>query len=177
MNISLQWKELAAKGNIEAEVLIKYVINGIEDDSNCKMILYGAKNLIEFKEKPRTYNDTRKKTDQRRLERSFHKGNRTKDAGSIEAANAQQKRTAILKKTDTSNKLAAMRCFNCGDSGYKFKDCRSKLLSTKRFECKQFGHLATNCNEGQSDKSIVTSSITDVNNIATSVGNRMYKKL
>lgn len=54
-------KELAARGNIEAETLIQYVIDDIKDDNNYKMILYDAKNLAEFEEKLRTYDDILKK--------------------------------------------------------------------------------------------------------------------
>ena len=48
-------KEIAARGNIEAETLMKYVIDGIPEDAQGKMILYGAKKLTEFKERSLKY--------------------------------------------------------------------------------------------------------------------------
>jgi len=38
-------KEIAAKGDIEAEALMKYVVDGITDDLNHKLILSGASTL------------------------------------------------------------------------------------------------------------------------------------
>ena len=37
-------KEIAARGNIEAEALMKYVIDGLPEGAQSKIILYGAKN-------------------------------------------------------------------------------------------------------------------------------------
>lgn len=57
-------KELAARGKIEAEALMKYVIDGIPDDTQNKLLLYGAKKLTDFKEKLKIYETIRKKTGQ-----------------------------------------------------------------------------------------------------------------
>lgn len=46
----LVMKELASRGKIEPDALIHYVIDGIQDDTNNKMVLYGARKLDEFKE-------------------------------------------------------------------------------------------------------------------------------
>jgi len=42
-------KELAARGKIEPEALIQYTIDGITDDIQNKLILYGTKKLADFK--------------------------------------------------------------------------------------------------------------------------------
>lgn len=47
----LVMKELASRGKIEPDALIHYVIDGIQDDTNNKMVLYGAIKLDEFKER------------------------------------------------------------------------------------------------------------------------------
>lgn len=86
-----------------------------------------------------------------------------------------QKKTGKQKKTEILSKSSTPRCFNCGESGHKSKDCKSKSLGTKCFKCNQFGHVAVNCKEKQDKKSVVATSTKDVNNIVTSVGNKVYK--
>lgn len=48
-------KEIAARGEIEEEALFQYVIDGLDNQSAKKSILYGAKSSKEFKEKLKTY--------------------------------------------------------------------------------------------------------------------------
>lgn len=48
-------KELVSRGKIESDALIQYVIDGIQDDTNNKLVLYGAKKLENFKEKLKVY--------------------------------------------------------------------------------------------------------------------------
>ena len=57
-------KKIAARGKIEAEALMKYVIDGISEDAQSK-ILYEAKKLTEFKEKLKVYEAIRKKNTER----------------------------------------------------------------------------------------------------------------
>ena len=58
-------KEIVARGKIEAEALMKYVIDGISEDAQSKIILYEAKKLTEFKEKLKVYEAIRKKNTER----------------------------------------------------------------------------------------------------------------
>lgn len=44
-------RESASRGNIEIEAVFEYVIRGINDSVNNKVILYRAKTVSEFKEK------------------------------------------------------------------------------------------------------------------------------
>jgi len=55
----LAMKELAARGEIEDETLIQYVIDEIDEQSMSESILYGAKNTKKFKEKLKTYEKIR----------------------------------------------------------------------------------------------------------------------
>lgn len=57
----LVMKELASRGKIEQESLIQYVIDGIQDDTNNKLMLYGAKKLEDFKERLKVYETIRRK--------------------------------------------------------------------------------------------------------------------
>ncbi|GBN21634.1 hypothetical protein AVEN_135099-1 [Araneus ventricosus] len=51
----LKMKELCSSGKIEDAALMHYVIKGINDRQENKTILYGCKNLLEFKEKLKVY--------------------------------------------------------------------------------------------------------------------------
>lgn len=172
----LSMRELAAKGNIEAEALIKYVIDGITDDINHKLILSGARTLLEFKEKLRSYDETQKKTGQRNSDLNSRKGAKGKEAGSTGSTNAQQKKTTDQKRTEAST---VVRCFNCGETGHRSRDCKSKLLGAKCFKCNQFGHIAADCSDkNNSSKFVVATNkdvSKDVNSIIISAGNRVYK--
>lgn len=57
----LVMKELASRGKLELEVLIQYVIDGIQDDINNKLVLYEAKKLKDFKAKLKVYETIRKR--------------------------------------------------------------------------------------------------------------------
>lgn len=53
----LTMKELANRGNVEKEALFHYVIDGILDDTNPKIIFYGASTVDEFKNKLKIYSE------------------------------------------------------------------------------------------------------------------------
>jgi len=54
-------KELAARGKVEPEALMKYVIDGIPEDTHNKLLLYRTKKLSDFKEKLKVYETIWKK--------------------------------------------------------------------------------------------------------------------
>lgn len=65
-------KKLAARGKVESEALIQYVIDGITDDMLNKLILYGTKKLADFKERLKVYEIIRRRNterERRRLEK------------------------------------------------------------------------------------------------------------
>lgn len=51
----LVMKELASRGKIGPDALVQYVIDGIQDDTNSKLVLYGARKLEDFKEKLKAF--------------------------------------------------------------------------------------------------------------------------
>lgn len=67
-------KELVARGKIEPEALIQYVIDGITDDTLNKLILYGTKKLADFKERLKVYEIIRKRNTEREREDDSRKG-------------------------------------------------------------------------------------------------------
>lgn len=52
-------EEIAAQGRIEAEVLMRYIVNGIADDPSREAELYEAEQLNELKEKLKIYERVR----------------------------------------------------------------------------------------------------------------------
>lgn len=67
-------KELAARGKIEPEALIQYVIDNITDDMLNKLILYRTKKLADFKEMLKVYEIIRKRNTEREREDDSRKG-------------------------------------------------------------------------------------------------------
>uniref|UniRef100_A0A6P7H2U8 Vicilin-like seed storage protein At2g18540 n=1 Tax=Diabrotica virgifera virgifera TaxID=50390 RepID=A0A6P7H2U8_DIAVI len=48
-------RQIANKAYLEQEVVIQYIIDGIQDGSTNKLVLYGAKDFADFKEKIKLY--------------------------------------------------------------------------------------------------------------------------
>ena len=55
----LVMREIGSRANIEPEVIIQCIIEGIPDDSANKVVLYGAKKFAELKEKIKIYDQIR----------------------------------------------------------------------------------------------------------------------
>lgn len=51
----LVMKEIAARGHIEAEALIQYIVDGISDEPSRKAQLYEANQLSQLKNKLKIY--------------------------------------------------------------------------------------------------------------------------
>lgn len=175
----LHMKELAARGDVDAPSLISHVINGIQDNENNKIMLYGASSLQVFKERLRVYEDVRnKRSDSDSFNRNARYGSARGHSRDESTRRPEfhrdgvipEKRTIPAKK-ETTRKPGDIICYNCGDSGHVSKDCKSKPLGVKCFKCNQFGHRAFECKDKQTGKS------SDVNNITASVNNKMCKNI
>ncbi|KAL0279946.1 UNVERIFIED_CONTAM: hypothetical protein PYX00_001389 [Menopon gallinae] len=128
-------EELASRGNIDRESLFSYVIDGLQGDMSSKIILFGAKTMIEFKEKLRIYKEIRTKMHTRH----GVTGERNKREG------------------DHRPKESKIKCFNCGEENHFSKNCPSKNLGVKCFKCKQYGHRANECKGKASNVKVVKS--------------------
>ena len=116
----LNMKELASRGSIEDSALIEYVIDGIKDSISNKTILYGARNLTEFKEKLKCYEVMWLK---------YRNNNETKHSAG--KSNVKSDKNIL--------------CYNCGNKGHSSKSCRDKEKGLKCFNCEKFGHISRDC--------------------------------
>ncbi|KAL0271402.1 UNVERIFIED_CONTAM: hypothetical protein PYX00_008504 [Menopon gallinae] len=128
-------EELASRGNIDRESLFSYVIDGLQGDMSSKIVLFGAKTMIEFKEKLRIYKEIRTKMHTRH--------------GVIGERNKRE--------GDHRPKESKIKCFNCGEENHFSKNCPSKNLGVKCFKCKQYGHRANECKGKASNVKVVKS--------------------
>nr|XP_015839409.1 PREDICTED: uncharacterized protein LOC107398740 [Tribolium castaneum] len=62
---SLIMKELASRGNIEMDAVIQYIVDGIPDEVDRKIILYEATTWEELKQKLDIYSRVKSKVSQR----------------------------------------------------------------------------------------------------------------
>lgn len=131
---SLAMKELASRGSIEEDALIEYVINGIPDDAANKVRLYGSKDFRDFKENLKIYERMRKSI--------------TESTKSFKMQRDEpMKKNFKINEAKDSGKKAVIRCFNCGETGHRSKECLKKAQGTKCFSCGEFGHIAVNCSK------------------------------
>lgn len=104
-------KEVRNRVDVEEAAVIDYVIRGILDNEANKVILYGAEDLNDLKEKFRVYSKFKESQQIKKSENSVQR--------------------PLDKEID--------RCFNCGDITHRAKFCRNKSKGTKCFKCNEYG--------------------------------------
>uniref|UniRef100_T1IFE3 RNA-directed DNA polymerase n=1 Tax=Rhodnius prolixus TaxID=13249 RepID=T1IFE3_RHOPR len=130
-------KELAARGDIDVESLIQYIIDGIPDPLPNKLHLYEVQDLKELKRKLMIYERVRPKCD--------YEG-RVKE------------KPLRLIKTDSDLKVETRKCFNCYEEGHLVAECpKPRREKGSCFECGKMGHLQRDCErQKQSTSSLVS---------------------
>ncbi|XP_043063249.1 uncharacterized protein LOC122319695 [Drosophila yakuba] len=91
-------KDIASRGKVEEEALIQYVIDGIDELSLNKSVLYGARNLSDFKRKLKDYQIINIKS-------KF-------SDGSVKGKKWQP------MFSDAKSDKKEIACYNCGEKGH-----------------------------------------------------------
>jgi len=161
----LKMKEIS-NGQIDDAALIHYIIKGLNDKVENKSILYGCKNLIEFKEKLKVYELIRsdsyqhkgvlnkpKMTYNSHDKNHFYDRQRCKDDDVyVKCCNDDDK-----KRSNYSNRKTF--CYNCGDKNHISKFCMYKERGSKCFKCKNFGHKSAECIKIDAEQEVTALSI------------------
>ncbi|GBL95273.1 Retrovirus-related Pol polyprotein from transposon 297, partial [Araneus ventricosus] len=162
----LKMKVLCRSGKIDA-ALMHYVIKGINDRQENKTILYGCKNLFEFKKKLKAYEVI--KSDYAKSKGAFDKTKARYDSNprfnSFDKLKPKQEHDGRLNsKNESANKVKSSGgfermkynnfesrkskfCFNCDDPNHISRLCVHKDKGFKCFGCGAFGHKASECDK------------------------------
>ena len=132
----LVMKEIAARGSIETEALIQYIVDGIPEEASQKMTLYAAQSLKELKEKLKIYERVIKPTHSTKL-----KGDPSRTESSVKK-NLSNKDQATAKST----KGTIPRCYNCNEAGHISSACKKpKREKGTCFLCGSSEHQKKDC--------------------------------
>ncbi|XP_072387370.1 uncharacterized protein [Diabrotica undecimpunctata] len=140
----IKMREIANRTYLEQEVVMQYIIDGIQDESSNKLVLYGAKNFAEFKDK---FNYMRGYAVRRLLDKLKSLEQIKKDL--------RKTKTSLERKKKEKNDVKrenTITCFNCGSRGHKSKDCPDKFKGTKCLGCNKYGHVSSKCPNKNSTK-------------------------
>ncbi|XP_076278315.1 uncharacterized protein LOC143208116 [Lasioglossum baleicum] len=125
--------DIAAQVSMEAVAVMQYVVDGIRDDELSKTMLYGAKNIKEFKDRLTQYGKMR----ERQAANPRTKKETERDETRI---NKQPVRSG-----SSTHPTKTVRCYYCGDKRHKSDECPTKNRGMKCFECQGYGHVAAKC--------------------------------
>ncbi|XP_017888656.1 uncharacterized protein LOC108630103 [Ceratina calcarata] len=119
-----QMLEIGKQADMEIAAIIKYIINGVQDDESNKMILYGARTIRELKQKFESYE-------------AMKENSRTKSRKAEEKTKKPACRVAGQENV--------RRCFLWGDRSHLSASCPTKNKVMKCFKCQEYGHVASAC--------------------------------
>lgn len=140
----LVMKELGRRGKMADYVAIKYIVDGIVDREQNKIMLYGVTSYNDLKEKLKIYETFKEKT---RYE-----------------SEGQRQRNTANSNMQARGQVEARKCYNCGENKHISAECPHRNKGAKCFSCNTFGHLASQCgvrqggSSGSGDRSDVATS-------------------
>lgn len=153
-------KKISNKCNIEDAALIKYIINGIQDDAYKKASLYGCTNLKDFKVKLKIYEqikiddsknkppkfkfDQKPRNDKDKYEKDkFNYENRSNHPIRVKNQNDRVKDHEFQSRP--TKRDATFTCFRCGEPKHLARHCPNKDKGNKCFNCSEWGHRSFEC--------------------------------
>lgn len=120
----IRMQEIAAQCHIEDASLIQYIISGINDKPENKILLCGSNTVHELKAKIRVYETFRQQT-----------------LNTIESTYTSGYRRNV--KENRQGQTTGIKCEFCKRLGHTEAECRTKKMVC--YECKKTGHKATTC--------------------------------
>lgn len=133
-------KAMAARGKVEAEALIQYVVDGIPEEPCKKLTLYEAKTIAELKNKLEIYAKVIKKTSAVTKNNSYEK-------------HGNQNMSESHKFNVTSSVIP--KCYNCGERGYVLSKCvKPRRERGSCYNCGSVEHFKSNCPKNYQESAI-----------------------
>ncbi|GFY57157.1 CCHC-type domain-containing protein [Trichonephila inaurata madagascariensis] len=96
-------KEISQQSNIDDQALITYIIKGINDSTQNKIMLFGCTSIIEFKTKLRVYETYKREMKQ---SESFNR---------------------VPNVSNEVGKRSQIHCYYCQQQGHKSYECKAKI--------------------------------------------------
>ncbi|GFY61029.1 transposon Ty3-G Gag-Pol polyprotein [Trichonephila inaurata madagascariensis] len=100
-------KEISQQSSIDDQVLITYIIKGINDSTQNKTMLFGCTSIVEFKTKLRVYETYKREMKQ---SESFNR---------------------VTNVSNEVGKRSQIPCYNCQQQGHKSYECKVKIRNPK----------------------------------------------
>ena len=124
-------RRLASQTGLSEQLTLKYIVYGIPDNAFDKILLHACKNFEELKVALAVYESARR-------EQKEHNNQRRGDQPTSKSSSGQT-------KIPDDKSRAAGKCFNCGQTRHKARECPEKSKGPKCFACSQSGHIAKEC--------------------------------
>lgn len=103
--------DIAAQANLEVRCVLRYIIDGVQDEERNKIMLYGATTVRELKDRFVAYKQMKEATRGKKKH--------------VEGEKPKPKSTTEMKETK--------HCFNCGKKGHLVQSCPTKAIEPKCF--------------------------------------------